>query len=196
MIHVGVLQKQQLFEIHMAATQKADMGSHGGVMRRVEKGEVDIRAKHSSGSGVTALHCAAGMKEAPLANVAFLLERGADPLKQSCYFEEEELVDAFEIALESLDMEAFMRSCWSDSRLKSLAETKLELMFRAHEKAHGVKLPEVYFASVSATTSPVPLLLSPEIRVKRCMVGQNCGAILTDGGCFVFLSMFWIFELN
>lgn len=121
-------------------------------------------------------------KEGLLANVEFLLSHGADPQKQSGFFEENELVDAFEIVLESLDFSMFMSSCWVENRKKSLAEEKLELLFRWYEKTHGVKLPEVYFVAASSGAKPVPLLFSPEIRVKRCLVGQSCGAFLTDSG--------------
>ena len=63
------LQEQGMFEIHMAATQSAPLSKHLGVMRRIEKGEVDIRAKHNNGAGVTALHMAVGSKGAPVDHV-------------------------------------------------------------------------------------------------------------------------------
>ncbi len=111
-----------------------------------------------------------------------MLEHGADPLKQGAYFEYDELVDAFEIVLEGIDVQSFFFTGGAAGRKKTINEEKLECLIQFHEKTHGSKLPEVYFAGRNMAAQAVPLLLSPEIRVKRVLVGKDCAALLSDSG--------------
>jgi hypothetical protein len=111
-------------------------------------------------------------------------------MKQSAFFEDDELVDAFEIVLEGIDVTSYCFQRNVERQLgkkesiemavvlflmvsfsQALAEEKFEILCRFHEQAHGIKLPEVYFMAKASAVFPV--MFSPEIRVRRCLAGNG-----------------------
>jgi hypothetical protein len=183
--HVPFHFRGELLAVHTAATtgQSGKTFTRGAAKTDIEKGGIDVRAPGAGGSGVTPLHCAVGTATTPVAVVAYLLDQGADPTKQAPWFNEGELVDAFEIALEGIEFLSFFRG--GDARAAAqankpptLAQQKIELLLTRFASA----APDIFCKGQGASV-PVPLVLSPDMRVRKCIVGAvDCAALLTDSG--------------
>ncbi len=164
--------------IHHAAYNGGDpeaiLRRDARVARELQEGGIDVRAQHFGGAGATPLHCAVG-GSAGVEVVQYLLDNGADPLKEGAWFHEDELVNAYDIALEAIEFCAlFGASAYNSRPAKKLA------VLLARPGAPPV--PCDVYALVQGLTA-IPLLLSPEMRVHKCIVGAlNCAALLTDSG--------------
>ena len=169
----------ELLNVHkMALNAASSVALLKGAAKDIEEGGIDVRAHGAGGTGVTALHCAVGSAHTSVEVVVFLLDRGADPLKETAWFNEGELVNCFEIVLQSVEFVSLFRGGDKNNRDKPLAVQKLEVLLARH----GANAASDVFC-MGAGSVPVPLVLSPEMRVRKCIVGAlDCAALLTDSG--------------